>query len=242
MRRLSATLGTAILLLSAGCGLNSYEKRLDMTLENMRYIDRLNRNLEPAETKPKWEPLLVFLRPPKGLKPAKVFLLTAPEPGKFDIEASFLDPGQTKQSLHVLVRVKTPKKAAKKKVASPADTADRTNFNRDILTLLSSSYPVNDDLTIAKFKSNTEKKNEYKNYKFPVNDKNVEVYLFKKDPYEAALIFEFPKSELPNLVSKIKLCLESFAVGDKAKQSFSGPATEEGPEGAAGGGGPGVSF
>lgn len=240
MRRVLAMLGTAVLLLSAGCGLNSYEKRLDMTLENMRYVDRLNRNLMPAEAKDKWVQYNVFLRPPKDLKPAKVFLLTAPEPGKFDIESSFLDG--TKQSLHVLVRVKLPKKTAKKKVATPADTADRTNFNRDILTLLTSSYPVNDDIAITKFKAAKEKNNEYKKYTFSVNDKTVEVYLYKQDPYEAALIFEFPKAETQALVSKITLCLESFAVGEKAKQSFAGSSTEEGIDAGASGGGQGVAF
>jgi hypothetical protein len=230
MRRVAATAATAILLLAGGCGLNSYEKRMDSTLERMRYEARLNKNLTPAPTKPKWEELSVYIRPPKNLAQAKEFLLTAPEPGKFDLEASFIEEG--KQQLHVLVRRKMPKGAAKKKAPSPADTADRTDFNRDVLSVLSTSYSPPEELTSAKFKATTEKKNEYKKATFSVNEKGVEVYLFKKEPYEVALIFEYPTTERTAVSSKISLCLESFRVGESAKAQFAGGASEE--EGAAG--------
>ena len=40
----------------------------------------------------------------------------------------------------------------------------------------------------------------------------------KNDPYEVALIFEYPRSEHTNLFGKIDLCLESFALGNKAQE------------------------
>ena len=55
------------------------------------------------------------------------------------------------------------------------------------------------------------------------------MYLYgdKNDPYEVALIFEYPKAEHNTVNPKIRLCLESFAVGDKAKRAFAGGETEE---------------
>src|SRR4051812_5180306 len=137
MRRAWAILATVGLMAIAGCG-SSYDIRMNKTLEDMRYRKRLDDNLMPAQSKGKFEELMIFIRPPKDLQPAKEFLLPIPEPGKFDLEASFLEnqkggesPGgdaqpegsgeakapksSAKQSLHVLARVKRPKGAAKKK-------------------------------------------------------------------------------------------------------------------------------
>ena len=41
------------------------------------------------------------------------------------------------------------------------------------------------------------------------------------------MIFEYPKAEHNTVNPKIRLCLESFAVGDKAKRAFAGGETEE---------------
>lgn len=252
MRRLVVMLATATLLTAGGCGLNSYERRLTETLDRMKYENRLNTMLMPAQTKGKWEELGIYLRPPKNLELAKEFLLPSPEPGKFDLEASFYEPqkGQgaaPKQiNLHVLARIKRPKGTAKKKQQpTPADTADRTNFNRDIINLLNTAYSPPDEITESKFKSKTEKSpissyaNEYKEAMFAVGDKNVHVYIQKKDIYETAMIYEYAKSEHTALVSKIQLSLECFAVGERAKRAFSGTMSEE-----EGGGAPqgGVAF
>src|SRR2546421_5517135 len=90
MRRVWAILTTASLMAAWGCG-NSYDIRMNKTLEDMRYRKRLDDNLMPAPTKGKFEDLMIFVRPPKNLQPAKEFLLPLPEPGKFDLEASFLE-------------------------------------------------------------------------------------------------------------------------------------------------------
>ncbi len=238
MRRVLAMLGTACLLMAAGCGLNSYEKRLDLTLEKMRYEERLNKMLMPAETGGKWQELAIYLRPPKSMKAATDFLLPPTEPGKFDLEKSFFE--DQKQSLHLLARLKRAKSApGKKKAPSPADTADRTNFTRDIITVLTTSFSPPDELTAAMFKALKQKDNEFKAATLALPDKEVKVYFYKKEPYDIALIFEIPKEEVSNVTGKLNLCLESFAVGKRAENSFKGKGADEE---AAGGPSSGVAF
>jgi hypothetical protein len=236
MRRVLAMLATATLLVVSGCGSKSYEVRLTKTLEDLRYRDRLDRNLGAAPTKPKFEELGIFLRPPLKLVQTKAFMLGAPEPGQFDLEASFDEP--PRQSMHILARVKQPKSASKaKKAVEPPQ--NRGEFNRDVLAILNSAYTPPPELSLEKFKEEKQKANTFKKYVFQGNNKNVQVYLYgpKGDPYEIAFVFEFPGSEQAALISKIGLCLESFATGAKAKRMFAGTgAEEEGAEGSPGGG------
>ena len=125
MRRVMAMVATTILVLSGGCGSKSYEYRLDRTLESMRYRKRLDDNLMPPPAKgiAPFEELSIFLRPPKNLAQSKEFQMTVLEPGQFDLESSFFE--EKMQNLHVLARVKKPKRPASKKPAAPtpADTA-----------------------------------------------------------------------------------------------------------------------
>jgi hypothetical protein len=241
MRRVWAILTTAGLMAAWGCG-NSYDIRMNKTLEDMRYRKRLDDNLMPAPTKGKFEDLMIFVRPPKNLQPAKEFLLPLPEPGKFDLEASFLETksgapaeggaeqktaGETqKQSLHMLARVKRPKGAGAKKKAEPTN---RGEFSRDVLTLINAAYSPPAELTFDKFKETKKKNNTYKFYSFAVSGKNVQVYLYvpKNSPYEVALLFEYPSTEHTNLFSKVELCLESFAEGNGARRAFSGAVGDE---------------
>lgn len=224
MRRVSALFATTALLILGGCGLGSYEARLNKTLEDMKYQDRLNRLLMP-QVKGKFEELAIYLRPPKNLAQTKEWMLAPIEPGKFDLDASFLEP--QKQSMHVLARVKRAKSPGKKAAPTPADSVDRTNFNGDVLAILNEFYKPPEDLAATKFKAETKKANEYKYQTIAVGDKNVQIYLYKKEPYDVALIFEYPKAEQANVFSKIGLCLESFAVGEKARRYFAGATTEE---------------
>src|SRR5262249_46719986 len=91
------------------------------------------------------------------------------------------------------------------------------------------AYGPAEKLTLDKFKETKKRNNTYRNYPFAVGGKTVQVYLFgaKTEPYEVALIFEFPSTEQSNLSSKIGLCLESFAVGTRADRSFSGGTGDE---------------
>jgi len=247
MRRAWAILATVGLMAIAGCG-SSYDIRMNKTLEDMRYRKRLDDNLMPAQAKGKFEELMIFIRPPKELQPAKEFLLPIPEPGKFDLEASFLEnmkggdspsgdaqpegggeakpaKSSAKQSLHVLARVKRPKGAAKKK----AEPVNRGDFVRDTLALINAAYAPPTELTIDKFKETKKKNNTFRRHAFAVNGKDVQVYLYnpKNNPYEVALIFEYPSKELNNLYTKIELCLESFAEGNGARRAFSGAVGDE---------------
>ena len=244
MRRVLAVLVSAGCLIGAGCGSKSYEERLNKTLEDMRYEKRLNDNLMPAPKRAegKYEELSIYIRPPKNMVPSssKEFLLyPAIEPGKFDLEGSFIEDKKQTPSLHVLARIKKPKTPAKKQAPTPEETANRGEFNTDVLAIVNAVY--GSDLDLAKFKEVTEKRNKFKHHTLEVPDKNVQVYLYggKDDSHQVALIFEYPKAEQGTLVSKIKLCLESFAVGRRAQAHYSG-ATGEEAESA--GSAPGVAF
>jgi hypothetical protein len=245
MRRVWVILASASLVVGWGCG-NSYDIRLNKTLEDMKYRKRLDDMLMPPLTKNKFEELLIFVRPPKKLELSKEFLLPLPEPGKFDLEASLLEsskpaegqqPGADapkaveapKSILHVLARVKRPKNpAAKKKAVEPAN---RREFTTDLLAVVNAAYAPPAEVTLDKFKETTKRFNKFKQYAFTVGEKYVQVYFSapKNDPYEVALIYEYPRSEHNNLFSKIDLSLEAFSVGNRAKSAFSGGVGEAAP-------------
>ena len=231
MRRVGAIVLSAGLVLVIGCGTQNYEYRLDHTLEQMKYQKRLNENLNEPATKGKLEEQQIYLRPPKNMTgPAQTFQLAAVEPGRFDIESSFIEP--EKQSLHVLARVKRPKVPAKKGVPQP-EAAPRGDFNTEVVDLIKNVYGA--DLAVGDFKEDTKGTNTFKYKLLDLNAKNVQIYLYgnKNSPHEVALIFEYPKAEHNSVNPKIGLCLESFAVADKAKRAFAGGETEEtGGEGA----------
>jgi len=233
MRRVLTVLATAAtaVALVGGCGGKSYDIRLNRTLERMKYEKRLNDNLVPAP-KGKFESLLIFVRPPKALQQSKEFLLTALEPGKFDLSESFQE--KDKQNLHVLARVKRPKSTAKKKAAEKAEPViEPGRLGADVVAILNGVYGV--ELDLLKAKEVTKKEiNVFKHLKFEGNGKVVQLYMnvVKNNPYEVALIFEYPRSEAESLVSKIELCLESFATGERARKAFAGGTTEEETEAA----------
>jgi hypothetical protein len=228
MRRACVILASACCLLIGGC--RDYDLRLGKTLEEMKYQQRLEKNLEKAPLKGSLQGELIYVRPPKGLSgPTKAFTLTVVEPGKFDLENSFIDEAK-KASLHLLARHKKPK-APPKKGAPPVAAAARGDFTNEVIELVKAAYGV-EDLTPAKFKPAVKRhegrENAYKEAKLDLNTKEVLVYLYgdKNGPYNVAMIFEYPKEELNNLSPKIGLSLEAFAVGDAANKAFSGGGEE----------------
>ena len=227
MKRAAAVVLGVSLVLILGCGTQSYETRLETTLDNMKYQKRLDDNLGAAATKGKLEGLQIYVRPPKNMTgPTQTFQLTVVEPGKFDVESSFIEP--EKQSLHILARVKRPKTPSKK-VPTQAETP-RNDFNFDVVELLTNVYGAEIDLSKSKSENKLDHTNyTFKSFELDLNVKTVQVYLYgsKNDPYEVALIFEYPKAEHNAVDPKIRLCLESFAVGDKAKRAFAGGETED---------------
>jgi hypothetical protein len=238
MRRGGVILLSACLYLVLGC--RDYDYRLGQTLDEMKYQQKLEKNLEQPSTKGSLEKELIYLRTPKGLSPTKTFTLVAVEQGKFDLENSFLDEAKT-AGLHVLARHKKPKAPPKKGAATPPPAAPQGEFTAEVIELLKTAYGV-EDLTPSKFKATSKRhagrENQYKEAKLNLNTKEVLVYLYgeKNGPYNVALIFEYPKAEASTASSKINLSLESFAVGEIARRAFSGGGTEEGgQEGAEGG-------
>jgi hypothetical protein len=213
------------LFLAFGCSSKNYDIRLEKTLENMRYQKKLDDALMPAVATGKIKELGIFLRPPKNLQgPTQAFQLTVVEPGKFDLENSFIE--KDKQSLHVLARVKRPRPPAKKGAPTPPAPA-RGEFNPEILDLIKNVYGV--EVPLAKFKDDTKKKNVFRHATVDLDPKTLQIYLYgaKGNPYEVALIFEYPKADHNAIISKIGYCLESFAVGDRAMRAFNGATTEE---------------
>ncbi len=225
MKRAAAVVLGASLVLILGCGTQRYETRLEKTLDKMKYQKRLDDNLGAAATKGKLEQLDLYVRPPKNMSPTQTFQLTVVEPGKYDVESSFISESE-KQSLHVLARVKqakTPSKKAPAKAEVP-----RGEFNADVVELLKNVYGA-EQLDLTKFKSDTKLNNTFKYNLLDLTAKNVQIYLYgdKNSPYEVALIFEYPKTDHNAVNPKIGLCLESFAVADKAKKAFAGGETED---------------
>jgi hypothetical protein len=234
MKRLSAIALGAGLVLAVGCGTQNYDIRLERTLDQMAYQKKLDDNLNDAPTKGKLEELQIYVRPPKNMTgPTQTFQMTVVEPGRFDVESSFIE--QDKQSMHLLARVKRPKTPSKK-APTPAETTPRGEFNPDVVELVKNAYGT--EIDASKFKEEKMQRgtNAFKAQTIDLGSKNVQVYLYggKTSPYEVALIFEYPKAEHAAINPKIKLCLESFAVGDKARKAFAGGETEVEGEGAEG--------
>jgi hypothetical protein len=241
MRRVLVLLATTAMLIGGGCGVKIYEERLNRTLDDMRYQKRLNDLLLPA-AKGKLEGLSIYIRPPKGLQgPAKETQLVV-EPGKFEDVETFYEAD--KQNLHILSRVKLPKPAAKKGAAPAAEQTPRGDFTADVVAILNSYYSV--DIDPTKAKAEVKGKNNFKKLVFEAGGKTVQVYIrsIKGDPYEVALVFDYPKAEQAALSSKIELALESMRVGDRARLAFSGNEGEETEtaDGAAAGGGGAPAF
>ena len=230
MKRVIAVLASASFVVAIGC--SDYDIRMGKTLEEMRYAKRLNTSLEEAPTKGSLQGDEIFVRPPKGLTgPTQAFSLTGVDPGKFDIENSFIDEKKG-TSLHVVARIKKPKAPPNtKKGATPAEPAvPRGKFIDDVVELVKAAYNV--ELAPGQFKneskSHLSRENAYKAAKLDMTTKQVEVYVYTESNgvREVALVFEFPKAELNYMNPKIALCLESLAVGDRAKRSFEGTISD----------------
>jgi hypothetical protein len=225
MKRVLAVLASASFVLALGCG--DYDFRLQTTLEEKKYENRLNKNLELAPTKGKLKGDDIYIRPPQGLEgPTQAFSLTVIEPGKFDVENSFIDQKKG-ASLHVVARVKKPKPPPNaKKAAAPAEQVARGKFLDDVVELVKAAYSI--ELAPGEFKVESKKHlnraNDYKFVKRDLTTKEVEVYVYTEPNgvHEVAMIFEFPKDQHAFMSPKIGLCLESFAVSERAKRFFEG--------------------
>lgn len=239
MKRARAMLISLGMLPAIGCGMKNYDYRIEQTLERIKYDKRLDANLTPA-VKGKIEELGIYLRPPQNLAgPTQTFQFAAIEPGRFDLENSFLE--QDRQSLHVLARVDRPKAAPKKDAPPQPEPPPRGDFNEEVVQLIRDQTGA--DVELSQFKSETKQinarrqSNTFLAKTIDREAKEMQVYLYgsKSSPYKVALIFEYPKSEKNAISPKIGLALENFLVGDAARQAFSGGQEDDG-EGGEGGG------
>jgi hypothetical protein len=254
MRRVLACLLTLSIVLGAGCG--HYKARMEATVQHLHYLKRLNDNLiEPPQAK--FKELQIYVRPPKPLAEAKESNLQNVPAGQYDLAETFLgEPakaeGETKDAtapadpnavlrLHVLARVKRPKKTPKKGEAPPPDTSGRGEFLSDVKTLLAAEFSAGEEVTNTRPQDDTKGKNKFKRmiFKAPVSGDAIRVYFYKQGDYDVALVWDVPPAFEKSSASGINLCLECFAVGPKAASFFNNGYSDESMPGAPGGTGKG---
>ncbi len=225
MRRVCLVIISSALVAGLGCGRENYERRLSNTLTKLEYERRVNKNLMPAANEKKFTDLAIYLRAPKDQALAKAGQLPVAE-GQFDLDASFLDP-KVDSVLHVLARVKLPKKAPAKGAAPAPAPTTRGEFNSEVINTLATQFGASDNLAVAKFKDEAKRGNRFKRLMFNANEKEVEVWSLKQDNHDVALIFVYDPKLKAALSSKILLCLETFTVGPKATRALNGGVEEE---------------
>jgi hypothetical protein len=242
MKRVLGILAGAGLAMLIGCA-QSYDIRIEKTIENMRYRRDLDKNTEAPPAKSNLETAKIYLRSPKGLKgPAQAFPFVI-EPGKFDITDSFIDP-QKQTSLHLLARTNAPKPPTKKAPGPPGEGGDqapppaaRGDFTSDVLDFIKTAYST--DIEASQVKavsadSHGRKGVPYKGATLDLGNKVLKIYFHgdKGGPAQVALIFEGTKDSLRSLSSQIDYSLNSLVVGPKATNFYNGQdelAGEEGP-------------
>lgn len=238
MKQVATLLLSVCLVLAAGCGYYNYEARLDHTLAELKYRMRLNKALDPAPEDAKFKEFQLYIRPPKGMALSQQFVPAELPAGQYDLAASFIS--QEKGGLHIVGRRKAPPKKASKNAPAPPEPVARGAFQTDLMNLLVAVYGENEKLASPTFQNEKKRSNALKSLMFPAPNNNViRVYLYQKPPYDLALIFDTPAAAErdPELRTGRELCLESMAVGDRARQQFEGGAsgTEEGGGGGEGG-------
>jgi hypothetical protein len=238
MRRVWVVIAMASLVAGIGCGRQNYQKRLDDTLAKLDYDRRVRKNLmdAPKEEK-KFTELSIYIRAPKDEALAKAGQLPVSE-GSFDLDASFIDSKDASSTMHILARVKMPKKPATKGAAPVAAPPPRLEFVGEVLGVLSNIFNAPDALQAPKFSDEKRAKsgNSFKRLIFNANDKEVKLYTYKQGNHEVALIFVYDPKVKSAMSQKIEYCLDTFAAGDKAKRLYEGGTPED--EGESGPSGP----
>ena len=185
----------------------------------MKYQKKLDDNLTDAPTKGKLEELQIYVRPPKNMTgPTQTFQMTVVEPGKFDVESSFIE--QDKQSLHLLARVKRPKTPSKK-APTPAETTPRGDFNTDVVELVKNVYGT--ELEVAVQGREEAEQHVQGQDDRPERQERADLSLRQQDqPLRGGPDLRVSQGRAQRINPKIGLCLESFAVGEKARRAFAG--------------------
>jgi hypothetical protein len=232
MRRVWVMIAMASLVAGAGCGRKSYEERLGKTLEKLAYDKRIRQNLmEPPKDEKKFTELAIYIRPPKEEALAKTGQLPVSE-GQFDLDASFIDTKDGNSTLHLLARVKQPKKPVTKGAQPVVAPPPRAEFVGEVLGVLSNVFGNSDAILTPKFVDEVRNKtgNRFKRLIFSANDKEVKLYTFKQGAHEVALVFVYDPKVKGVMSSKIEYCLDTFAVGELATRLYNGGTAEEAAE------------
>lgn len=237
MRRIPALSVSALLVCVLGCGADSYNRRLEHSLNDLKYRQRLDRYLnQPAQGK--FQDLAIFLRPPKPLVPSKEFQFST-TPGLFDLTTSFYDPQSKPEApglrLHVLARRKIKKAPLKEGAPPPPPEVARGDFRQDVQVLLASELGATEE-NFLKFQDMTTKNNTaFKRLTFTspiLNNDQIRVFLYtnKPDDYDVALIWDIPPGveKTPSVTEGQALTLGSFATGAKASRQFANDVSEDG--------------
>lgn len=132
--------------------------------------------------------------------------------------------------MHVLIRQKPKKAAAKKGEAAPppdAATLNRGDFLGDLKNVLSTSYGV--DLSGKTPQADARGQATYKSIKFPAQNGDDILAYFATDPKsgtDVAIVVECsPALRTNRIVTKgVDLSLKSFALGSAARNKFNGNA------------------
>ncbi len=231
MKRVLGLLAGASLSLAMGCA-QSYDIRVERTIQNMLYRRDLDNNTEAPPAKSNLETLKIYLRAPKGLKGPATQFAYAVEPGKFDATDTFIATGEKPASLHILARSNAAKAPAKKAPGpqgpeQPAPTP-RGDFVADVLDFLKMTYST-EEFTAAKLKpvdpnAHGRKGVSYKGATVDLGDRQVMVRFHgdKNSPTQVALIFEGSKEALRALSSQIDYSLNSLVLGPRAAALYSG--------------------
>ena len=239
MKRIWVMVATASTLFVVGCGVPAYNKRIDDTVKNLKLEQEINTFLLP-QTEGKVKELNVFLRLPKPaveLNPASF----APPAGIFDYVGSFQaqpaagpakdvasapPPPAPPIKIHIFLRQKPKKAAAKKDDPAPAAPVDRGNFISAVRQTIASEYGPE-----AANEKSPQPGTPFKTLKFAAqNGDDVRAYFTEanKGDLEAALVFDIPKETRDHdLVKKgVENTLRSFSLGaKKAPVQGSGKAT-----------------
>lgn len=249
MKRVVALLVSSALVGLIGCGLSSYEIRMQRTLDNLKYRQRLDANLGPPADA-KFKELSVFVRPPKGLAKSEALMLTD-KPGMFDLQATFFGSPATPAAggesapastaplrLHVLARLKNKPKPAKG--APPPPPTNRGKFSDDVRALLAEDYANQEALSIPA-KPVTKRGNKFQSLIFQAgNSDTIQAWLINQSGFDVALIWQIPPGLEKSSGAARELTLESFAVGNKAQNLFANGGVDDelgGGGGEAAGGG-----
>lgn len=230
MRRSWWVWAAPMLVLACGCGAENYNKRLDRTIAQMKRDRRLAKNLEEAPRGEKrFTEMGVYIRPPKGETLNKVGVLAAPE-GQYELNETFADKGAD-AALHLLARVKLPKKPPAKGQAPPVVTP-RGELGRDVLDVLTTQFGPVEAFATPKWAPEQKGENRYQRLIATANNKEVVIYTYKKDNTEAALIFVYDPKLKGSLKDKIEDCLATFTTGERARRLYADPNADPDEEAA----------